>query len=263
MNEKQVKALLDDTGKAFAKATFMTYVPTYCSSYTTTLAEADQSRRAIENFLRCIKRALYFCRQTLFSIQECLDDDQIGLFRNKFFSVDGRRLWEQHVPYAETVVFNFDAFTFSVRTLFEKRLVKSLMSLHGDSYEYVEKLASLYYGTLVKPGLLTIRNEVVHYNFSGSTSAYAASLKRTSEGWDISIESNFIVKGRSQPVDLLLLFIELTRGTLLYVEAMMGIMLGSHYLSFGPPPTDQGFQWDAYTVKLSDFEVPNFDVRFG
>lgn len=114
----------------------------------------------------------------------------------------------------------------------------------------------------MKPSLSTIRNEVVHYDYSGSTSAYAASIHDTSEGWDISIESNFTIRGKAERADLLLLFSELTEGTLLYIGSIMGIILGSYYQAFGQPTTDQGFEWDNYSIKLSDFEVVNLDVKF-
>jgi len=129
MNERTVEVLLQKTGKSFAAATFMAYAPVYCRNYKDAPSDVDRPRQAIENFLRCIKRSLYFCRQTLYSIQQCLDDDLIRFFRDRIVSLEGTRIWDHHIPYAETVVFNFDAFVFSVRTLFEKRLVKSLKAL--------------------------------------------------------------------------------------------------------------------------------------
>ncbi len=91
MNKIEVQLLLDKTGKSFATATFMAYVPTYCSNYYKALAQDDRGRQAIENFLRCIKRALYFCRQTLFSIEQCLDENQIRFFRERMVSLEGER----------------------------------------------------------------------------------------------------------------------------------------------------------------------------
>ena len=71
-----------------------------------------------------------------------------------------------------------------------------------------------------------------------------------------------MIKGQSECADLLLLLSEITDGTTLYAEGIIGVILGSYYQLFGQPTEDQGYQWDEYTVKLSDYEVPNFDVRF-
>lgn len=264
VNRLQVHTLLEKTGKWYAAAAFLGSVPIYCRDYEKSSFQSEAARRAIANFVWCSKRALYFCRQTLLSIEECLDDNYIHFFRENIIPITpNSSIYPDNIPYGETVVFNFDAFVFAVRTLFEKHFVRTLNFLEGDSYEYVERLASLYHEQLVKPGLLTIRNEVVHYNYSGSTSAYTGSIKETAEGWDISIESNFVIKGRSSRADLLILFSQLSEGAILYISGILGIIVGSYYQTFGPPVKDQGFQWNDYSVKLSDFEVPNFDVHFG
>jgi len=262
MTEKDVDKLLVETGRCFTSATFLESIPLYCKGFKSTKFQSNEAYIAIGNFIQCSKKTLYFSRQALFSLKECFNEDYIGFFRNNLIPLTpNSNINRSRIPYAEEIIFNFDAFTFSAKTILEKHFVQSLKSLEGDSYEYVEKLYSLFLEQFLKPGLSTIRNEIVHHNFSGSTSDYTASIRKTDSGWDMSINSNFIIKGHKEPADLLMLLSELTDGIMIYINGILAVIVGSYYQAIGPPIKDQGFQWKNYNVKLSDFEVPNYDVN--
>ena len=265
MNKLQVHELLEKTGKWYTAATFLQDIPNYCKGDNSSNShfQSTEASTAIDNFVQCSKRALYFCRQTLFSIEESLDDQKICFIRDSFFPIaPSKNLFPDNVPYDETIIFNFDASVFAVRVLFEKNLIEALKSLNGNSYEYVEELSSAFYKQLIKPSLSPIRNEVVHYNFAGSTSSYTCSIQEKPEGWDISIRSNFSFKDKESPADLLKLFTGVCEVAIQYINGIFNIIVGSYYQKIGSPKKNQRFVWDNYTIMLRDFEVPNYDVNF-
>jgi hypothetical protein len=260
MTSNEAKELGDRCSKCSAGSKFVLTAYMYCGTFATQKSFSAAARKGIWNFAKCVERSLNFAIQSLGWVSYCLRDEYLRFYREMVPITPGASMYPNNMPIPEEIVFNFDAFTFSARTAFERSVLQSLRPLGEESFARIESLHHDVFEKHVKHGLLPIRNEVVHHGDSGSTSSYAGSISDSIDGHSLEIASNFTINDEEKAADLLDILKRLAEDQMTYSWQVLGTVLGFYFITLGPPTWNAGLSSGDHTIRFSDFDIPNFDL---
>lgn len=261
LSREQLQKLQERVNWSLVATAFVENVPTVCERFNSQEFQTERARLFIHNFTRYSKRAFFFAKKLIESIAVYFDDDyarkHVEAFRGLGYPVKENL---NAVPVDDDIFFYFDALIFSSKSLFDKNIYKGFRSLHHKSHEIAEPLLDMYKRDFDIKILNTIRNEVVHLDFVGSSFTSHAVVECDESPVRIKIESMFKKKDTGEVLDLLDLFRIILQCTSDFFLASASVIIHHYFMLLGPPIKNLGLHSGGIIVRLSDFDIIDFDV---
>ncbi len=262
MTEKDIDLISKEIVKSIVATQFVETVPIYCEKFQSN--ESFQSRETklfIHNFMRYNRRTFYYARNLLNKLSQYFDagyvSNLIKTLKRFGYPYDEE---DRFIPIDDEIFFDYDAFIFSSKSAFDKRLTKGVSLLYNRSYEIFRPLIDDYSKKFVKPILDRIRNEIVHLNLMGSSYSSHAQVSRDNGSVEFRIMSTFYSKDDSEVLDLLKLFMVIFENVKNYFWQVSAIILHHYFSIIGLPIRNVGIESNNCVVRLSDFEIPEYSI---
>jgi hypothetical protein len=200
----------------------------------------------ILNTNRYSKRMFYFCERFLKILSETI---------SKIYPSENRSL---SVRIDDDIFFDFDAFIFSCKSIFEESAIKRAKKFKPKIRSMFEELTNETYLKFIKPYLLNIRNEVVHLNNFGTAIGSFIQINVKDHKYGFKLKCNYKDNSGNE-LDLISIFFYILDNFINVIQKLLGIYLLHYIETWGTPENNIELNIFGQEISFNDFNIPGFD----